>query len=724
MTEKGSALPCPACGYYPETAPGAALYLAPGTLLAGKYLIGRVLGQGGFGITYLARDQNLEIRIAVKEFFPQGLVSRVPGANAVVSYTGAVKDQFSFGVESFLREAKTLARFEHHPNIVTVRDFFKTNNTAYMVMSYIEGLTLEQYLDQIGGRLPYDKAVDIIMPVMDALKEVHAVGVMHRDISPDNIFIDSNGKVVLIDFGAARQEIKENSKSITAILKAGYAPEEQYRKRGRQGPWTDVYAVGATLYRMMCGESPPEAIDRLVEDTIVAPSKQGVNLNSDQEESLLKALAVSQKDRYPTIDDFQNTLLGRLVITTEETVENVFNGDKENNADARKGNSSVLTPAVKPLKDSGESLIEVVGSSAHGEEQKESKELKSETSIPQRKAKVVAISAIGFLVLFIAAIISFSNFGENEADKDDSFGFTNQLEEDTMIALPEADEVSSSRGNTVGNIINAGYVAKQDNYIYYHNDQHGGRIYSYNSDNNQSKQLNDYSSWSINIYGDRIYYSNRDRGYRIYSLKADGSEQKRLNDDYSSNINVVDGWIYYRNWDDGESVYRIRHNGGERTKINSDSSWHINVVGDWIYYRNQDDGNRIYKVRLDGSDRRRLNSDSSWFVNVVDNHIYYCNEDDGWQIFRLDTDGTNKVRLNYDRSRFLNVVGGWIYYVNRSDGNKIYRIDLDGDNRSKVNEDDSCCINVVGDWIYYKNMNDAEKLYRIKIDGSNREVVI
>ncbi len=181
---------CLCCDYNPESSSGAGLYLIPGTLLFGKYLVGRVLGQGGFGITYLGWDTNLDIRIAIKEFFPQGLVSRVPGENSVISYTGEIKDQFSFGVESFLREAKTLARFEHHPNIVSVRDFFKENNTAYMVMSFIEGITLLEHLNRSGGSIPVEQAVQISMPVLDALKEVHRTGIMHRDISLDNIFID------------------------------------------------------------------------------------------------------------------------------------------------------------------------------------------------------------------------------------------------------------------------------------------------------------------------------------------------------------------------------------------------------------------------------------------------------------------------------------------------------------------------------------------------------
>jgi LAS superfamily LD-carboxypeptidase LdcB/serine/threonine protein kinase len=300
--------PCPSCGYETETLE-VSLYLIPGTILSDKYLVGRVLGQGGFGITYLGWDTNLDIRIAIKEFFPQGLVSRLPGENSVISYTGEVREQFTFGVESFLREAKTLAHFEHHPNIVTVRDFFKENNTAYMVMSFIEGVTLLEHLKNSGGKIPVEPAVQIIMPVLDALKEVHRAGIMHRDISPDNIFIDREGRIVLIDFGAARQELREKSKSLSVILKAGYAPEEQYRSKGKQGPWTDIYAVAATMYRSITGQTPLEAIDRMAQDDLQTPLQLGVKINKPLEKTLLKALAVKTEDRYQVVKEFQEALV-------------------------------------------------------------------------------------------------------------------------------------------------------------------------------------------------------------------------------------------------------------------------------------------------------------------------------------------------------------------------------------------------------------------------------
>ncbi len=309
MEVNDSNVRCSHCGYQQGSGPESSHHLQPGTVLINKYLIGRVLGQGGFGITYLAWDTTLELKLAIKEFFPMGLVARSAGSSQIDIYVGEQKEQFTFGIDRFLGEAKTLARFSEHPNIVTVRDFFPSNSTAYMVMNYIEGQTFEQYLKLSGGKISFSKALAIMMPVMDALREVHQTGFMHRDVSPDNIFIRNDGMVVLIDFGAARLELQHKSRSMSVIMKVGYSPEEQYRSKGVQGPWTDIYALAATIYRGITGEVPPESMDRLAEDTLLPPSACGVEITESQEQALLKAMEIRAKERYPTVADFQKALL-------------------------------------------------------------------------------------------------------------------------------------------------------------------------------------------------------------------------------------------------------------------------------------------------------------------------------------------------------------------------------------------------------------------------------
>jgi len=313
MHEKGETAVCPVCGYQENTMPESPMHLPPRTILAGRYLLGRVLGSGGFGVTYLGWDMNLNVKLAIKEYLPHDYVTRTLERPSVSVYSGDLKNQFEYGLDKFIEEARTLVKFDDHPGIISVKDFFRDNGTAYLVMNYLEGITLKEYLERKGGKIEFDEAICIMMPVMDALREVHNVGLLHRDISPDNIYISVNGQVKILDFGAARYAVKEQSKSMSVVLKPGYAPEEQYRSKGKQGPWTDVYATAATLYRTITGQVPPESLDRMDEDTLISPSKMEVKIPPQAEAALLKALSVRQAGRHQTIKEFQDDIIGQVI---------------------------------------------------------------------------------------------------------------------------------------------------------------------------------------------------------------------------------------------------------------------------------------------------------------------------------------------------------------------------------------------------------------------------
>lgn len=284
------------------------MHLSQGTLLQERYRIEKVLGQGGFGITYLAEDLTLMVPVAIKEYLPLQVATRRAGQIRITVYAGESRERFAYGLQRFLEEARALARFAHHANIVSVKDYFEANGTAYMVMEYVEGITFRQFLEQQGGRISLAQAQDIIFPIMGALQEVHEAGLLHRDISPDNIYLTRSGPVKLLDFGAARYWVGEQSQSLSIILKSGYAPEEQYRPSGRQGAWTDVYAVAATLYRALTGVRPPDALDRKEGDTLVLPSRLGVALGSEEEAAILKGLAVLAVQRFQSMGEFQEAL--------------------------------------------------------------------------------------------------------------------------------------------------------------------------------------------------------------------------------------------------------------------------------------------------------------------------------------------------------------------------------------------------------------------------------
>lgn len=301
---------CPNCGWTIDNKPESNLHLSPGSVLQNKYLIGKVIGQGGFGITYIAWDLNLNLKLAIKEFLPVSMAHRAADRSTVSIINITYAEYFNYGLDKFLTEARMLARFNDHPNIVSVRDYFRANETAYLVMNYIDGITLEELMSGNSQGLSMKQAIGIMTPIMDALKELHKIELLHRDISPSNILINKNGQVILADFGAARQSIGGQGQGLSVVVKPGYAPEEQYRSNSIQGPWTDVYAIAATIYHMVTCILPVESLDRLMKDSLVSPSERGIQVKEFQEKALLKALSVRADDRYQTVEEFQQELLG------------------------------------------------------------------------------------------------------------------------------------------------------------------------------------------------------------------------------------------------------------------------------------------------------------------------------------------------------------------------------------------------------------------------------
>ena len=304
---------CPVCGRNLHEVPERSSRCLPQyTILAGRYLAGRVLGEVGFGITYLAMDLISEERVAVKEYFPVDIAARDARnlkEKSVSICGGEAGVHFQNGMRRFEEEARTLRRLELLPGIVSVRDFFTENNTAYLVMEYIEGGNLKNFLklyrERQGQTLPWQQAFGLMRPVLASLQKIHAAGIIHRDISPENILVNAAGQLVLIDFGSARtNQASQENRSVTVMVKHGYAPEEQYRTHGEQGPWTDVYAACATLYHMISGILPEDAIERLVDDRLV-PLKQlslQERVPAAWSDIVEKGMQLRAADRYPSMD--------------------------------------------------------------------------------------------------------------------------------------------------------------------------------------------------------------------------------------------------------------------------------------------------------------------------------------------------------------------------------------------------------------------------------------
>ena len=283
-----------------ETEPFA---LKPGTILDGKYLVGEMLGQGGFGITYIGFDLLLEQKVAIKEYYPMstGMVSRENSTTVVWSSAVMQKSGMEKGFDSFLKEARKMAKLGGIPGVVGVKSVFIQNETAYIVMDFIEGETLLKKL-QREGPMDYGTCISLMTPIMQALAEVHKHGIIHRDISPDNIMVQSDGKLILLDLGAAKdldiQGKDGNVQSSQMVAKHGFSPVEQYGQAGKIGPWTDVYAMAATIYYCCTGVLPPSATDRMIEDTLTCRPR----LTKEQFDVLAFCMSVLPQKRPQNMD--------------------------------------------------------------------------------------------------------------------------------------------------------------------------------------------------------------------------------------------------------------------------------------------------------------------------------------------------------------------------------------------------------------------------------------
>lgn len=410
--------------------------LPVGTTLNSRYLIGSRIGQGGFGITYIGRDLMLDMKVAVKEYFPSGIVSR--DRIQVTAYLGEAQKEFESGRARFLEEARLLAKFASDPNIVCVRDFFTENGTAYIVMEYLEGQSLHRLLSECGP-MSFDKVFEMLEPVMSSLEEVHRRGLIHRDISPSNLMLTDSGRVKLLDFGTAREQSTEGERSLSVILKPGFAPEEQYRSRAGQGPWTDVYALCATIYRLISGVTPENAMNRLFKDTLRAPSLRGADIGPAQEKVLMHGLAVRAEDRIRSVHELRCAFLepGTPVAADDELT---VMGPQHVPAEPEAPTGTTPAPSADepdvPVYDVTPSADEPVssetGDTADSEELYREKLRRRSKKTAFRKKLFACIAAVGLLLA--AAAVVFLSFGNNPYRSDvSSTGTATSELSDTVV---------------------------------------------------------------------------------------------------------------------------------------------------------------------------------------------------------------------------------------------------------------------------------------------------
>lgn len=317
---------CPYCGFEEGSYRRPESSLPIREILNGKYLLGRVIGKGGFGITYIGWDFYQCRKVCVKEYFPKMIAARNPHPQSYselvsvsVQYSLAmytynptgIQSAYKQGMENYIQEARTLSRFYMMPGIVSVRDFFHGNNTAYIVMEYVDGIDMRKYLKKLGRNLRPEEVFPILKDVFKALNEVHKAGIIHRDISPDNIMLTREGRAKLIDFGASKNYANIGKGPI--LLKKGYAPIEQYSKEGRQGPWTDVYSMCASIYYLLTGIRIPTPQERMEKDTVELLQVAGVPISEERDQALRKGMSIEAGDRHQTMADLYQDLYGESI---------------------------------------------------------------------------------------------------------------------------------------------------------------------------------------------------------------------------------------------------------------------------------------------------------------------------------------------------------------------------------------------------------------------------
>lgn len=292
--------------------------LAKGAVLEGRYVIDEILGFGGFGIIYSAWDKTLDISVAIKEYYPASIVNRNPGEMQVRVLSEKKRAEFEKGITRFLGEAQSTIQFAENKNIVRVYNYFQENGTAYLVMEYLNGVTLKQYTEKMPDKkLSYEEVLRITQGVIAALKDLHKKGIIHRDISPDNIIMCKDGTVKLIDFGAARFTVEtEEERTRSIILKPGFSPAEQYQSKGKQGPWTDIYALGATMYRAITGVLPEESTDRVVNDELKESIYYAPQMPQYLNNILMKCMAVQPELRFQTVESLEAALYRKRKVTS------------------------------------------------------------------------------------------------------------------------------------------------------------------------------------------------------------------------------------------------------------------------------------------------------------------------------------------------------------------------------------------------------------------------
>lgn len=680
------------------------LALPKGTILAGQYIIESVLGQGGFGITYKATDYKTKGFVAIKEFFPESMATRT--GTTVSSFSGERGESFDYGKDCFLQEAETLAQFIGIDGIVEIHNYFEENGTAYFVMDYVEGISFDEYIKRSGGKVTCEVAEGVLVRVMDALAMVHSKGIVHRDVTPDNIYITNDGKVKLLDFGAARYSLGDKSRSLDVVLKHGFAPKEQYTRHGRQGPFTDVYSVGASFYFALTGRRPPDSIDRLEDDDLVPPSRLGVQISKEKEHAIMKAMEVQPGDRYQTMTEFKQGLYSNNVPSARNAnaqsanvqsanVQSNYPGNQQgyvqnryaypqNRMNNLQGSNNY--PNLKPQNNYASNVtVPVNNQNRAGTAGKKDNYVVATKK--NKKLPVILGIVAGIVVLGLVVTLLVFDKVKSKGTVDSGYNGAEYVEWD----------VGTFDVEYVNNIANSGYFAYDSTSISYSCPSDSfkwGALY-YETNENVTKISDDASPSSISYVDNMIAYCSAGK---LHAIDRNTYEEKGFFDVFNScmensKFRVVKAWIndkgvlavvkcedetfllLYYSYEQGMGKYSY-------TMGNSESAV---IYGDYVYYAYSYENTSIHRIKMStfGSTKEdevlykdlRLN-DMQCDVNAMavgNDGIYYSyTYKDGKEsgVAVMSPDGSTNQRIFHTEKQnitvgAINICNSEVYYVVR-----------------------------------------------------------
>lgn len=717
---------CPYCGYSENSVQIAPHHIRPRSILNGKYLIGKVIGEGGFGITYLAYDINLELKVAIKEYYPMGFVTRdVAYGNRVFAFQGSGEEYFRTGIERFLDEAKSLAKFINLAGIVMVKDFFKENGTAYIVMEYLEGKTLKAYLREKGGLIPASEVFEMMKPVIESLIQVHQAGIIHRDISPENIMILKDGKIKLLDFGAARAMSEEGDKSLSVFVKPGYAPEEQYRVHGQQGPWTDTYAMCATIYRCITGTTPDEPIERMREDHLKLPRKLGIKMDASQEKVIMKGLSLYPEERFQTMEE----LYSKLYLTSSNV-----------RMDAEKANR------IRELRKREKEMQRRAREEARGKKTTTSEVTAQQVIVPRSVAPIHSMEKL--------VINGKTTYRRVEPEEEQRVvpHYVRQNEDQETVSITQQEEQQDTLG----------YIVKPPQ------KKTGPIVWDFlNDEKKEEKKMDSIVEKQARIREEREEENRRREEQLFLQAAAIEEEPKEQVREPSNRPKII---VHYDTPSNkkprkGKGVTKVAGKGGKSKKTvvilfficvvlgigffyfksngvgNDITTWASgslskygalpgNIInggsvvkkGDVVYYRNALDQDRLYSYDLTNKTVTKLTNEAVDYLNISDNWIYYQNKSDGEKIYRISMDGKKRHKLVNESAQDITLYGSWIYYIDNN--HMIQRVIFNGGDKETVCKSKAERLFVAGDRIYYCNLDDNHYLYRIRLDGTENQCVI